>query len=159
VSNTATLPAAIGGTSTLRPSAWADVASHGNAVSYQRPTRLQVPGSRRGGIPAITVYRIQSPMSVLEATLSKLADEWHRATRFSSFARDIVLHPAYQRIIGLGPDAVPLLLRRLQKAPDHWFWALVALTGEDPVGPADRGNMATMAARWLAWGRMRGLID
>lgn len=45
---------------------------------------------------------------------------------------EMAMHPAYQRIIGLGPEVAPLLLRELERQPDHWFWALKALTGADP---------------------------
>jgi len=38
---------------------------------------------------------------------------------------------AYQKIIGLGPDAVPLIIAQMQSEadePDQWFWALQVLT-------------------------------
>jgi hypothetical protein len=41
---------------------------------------------------------------------------------------DMVTHPAYQQIIGLGKEALPLLFGELRRAPDHWFWALRAIT-------------------------------
>jgi hypothetical protein len=69
---------------------------------------------------------------------------------------DMVLLPSYQRIIGLGSGAIPLLLAELERKPDHWFWALQAITGEDPVPAASRGNLIEMSAAWLAWGRQRG---
>lgn len=68
------------------------------------------------------------------------------------------MHPAYQRIIGLGPAVIPLILADLARQPDHWFWALKALTGEDPVSPGDRGKMAAMSEAWLRWGRANGYI-
>jgi hypothetical protein len=69
---------------------------------------------------------------------------------------DMVLLPSYQRIIGLGSGAIPLLLAELERKPDHWFWALQAITGEDPVPAASRGNLIEMSAAWLTWGRQRG---
>jgi hypothetical protein len=51
---------------------------------------------------------------------------------------------------------IPLLLRELQATPDHWFWALKELTGENPVTPASRGNVAAMAKCWLDWGKQKG---
>lgn len=68
------------------------------------------------------------------------------------------MHPAYQRIIGLGPIAIGLILRELQERPEQWFWALKALTGEDPVSPQSRGQVAAMTAAWLAWGQQRGYV-
>jgi hypothetical protein len=70
----------------------------------------------------------------------------------------MVAHPAYQAIITLGPPVIPLLLQDLQREPAHWFEALKAITGEDPVAPADWGRIPAMTAAWLSWGRARGLI-
>jgi hypothetical protein len=87
-----------------------------------------------------------------------LAEEWKEATAFLSSSTAMVAHPAYQAIIGLGPGVVPLLLRDMEGQPFHWFEALKAITGEDPVRREDWGNIPAMAAAWLAWGRQRGLI-
>jgi len=66
------------------------------------------------------------------------------------------MHPAYQQIIGLGPPALPLILAELDRELDHWFWALKAISGEDPVPIESRGNMREMANAWLKWGREKG---
>jgi hypothetical protein len=65
-------------------------------------------------------------------------------------------HPAYQEIIGMGAEVVPLLLRELGREPDHWFRALHALTGADPVPAASQGKVREMAAAWLDWARRHG---
>jgi hypothetical protein len=65
-------------------------------------------------------------------------------------------HPAYQEIIGMGPEVVPLLLADLARQPDHWFTALKAITGANPVDPADCGRIEKMAEAWLQWGRQNG---
>lgn len=93
-----------------------------------------------------------------ERIFSELAKEWREATRLSSSLTDMFLHPAYQRIIGMGPKAVPMILRDLQFTPAHWFWALSAITGEDPVNPEDAGRLKKMTEAWLDWGRERGYI-
>jgi hypothetical protein len=77
----------------------------------------------------------------LERTFFDLANRWRNETALLSSVTKIAMHPAYQRIIGMGPAALPLLLRELEQQPDHWFWALTAITGEDPVPPEDAGNM------------------
>jgi hypothetical protein len=64
--------------------------------------------------------------------------------------------PSYQRIIGLGPAVLPFLLRELEREPDHWFWALKAITGADPVPPSSRGKVREMARFWIEWGRQQG---
>jgi hypothetical protein len=51
-----------------------------------------------------------------------------------------------------------LLLRDLEREPAHWFEALQAITGEDPVRREQWGNIPAMRAAWLAWARQKGLI-
>ena len=84
-------------------------------------------------------------------TFRKSADEWIRDTEATSSTSDMVLHPAYQRIIGLGRPALPLLLEELQARPDYWFWALRSIAGEDPNKANPSFDDAVGA--WLRWGR------
>ena len=86
-------------------------------------------------------------------TFARLARKWKAETAFLSSATKMAMHPAYQEIIGLGQSAVPLLLGELASDPDHWFWALEAITGIDPVPAADRGYMRKMTEAWLKWGQ------
>lgn len=88
----------------------------------------------------------------------ELAERWSRETRDTSSLTRMVLHPAYQQIIGLGQAAVPLLLEELRDRPDHWFWALASITGENPVRDSDAGDSEAMATAWLEWGREHGHI-
>ena len=64
----------------------------------------------------------------------------------------------YQRIIGMGLPAVPLILEELQRDPDQWFWALEAITEEDPVQPEVIGKVRLMAQAWIEWGRRQGIL-
>jgi hypothetical protein len=96
--------------------------------------------------------------SGLAARFAALAAEWKEATALESSTTAMVAHSAYQAIIALGPPVVPLLLRDLEREPSHWFEALRAITGEDPVPRDCWGRIPAMAAAWLAWGRQRGLI-
>ncbi len=86
-----------------------------------------------------------------------LAETWRQEVQFQSSVTEMVLHPAYQRIIGMGTAVVPHLLRELECRPDHWFWALTAITGADPVKPEDRGKLRKMTKAWLRWGKEQGL--
>src|SRR6266542_6462983 len=92
----------------------------------------------------------------LDLAFQALAERWRRDNRLISSARKMVLHPAYRQIIGKGPAVIPLILRELQARPDHWFWALHAITGEDPA-PHDADFDGAVRA-WLAWGRERGFV-
>jgi hypothetical protein len=86
-----------------------------------------------------------------------LAETWQRECAHLSSLREMVLHPAYQQIIGMGRYALPFLLRELENKPDHWGWALCAITGENPVPPEHRGRLADIARDWLEWARNKGL--
>ena len=99
--------------------------------------------------------RIQRLRTEFEA----LTLTWNEETKFFSSTSQISSHPAYQSIIGMGPVAIPWILRELKKGPDHWFHALKAITGADPVAPADCGNVRKMTDAWLSWGRERYLIE
>ena len=88
-----------------------------------------------------------------------LVVQWRAERGAMSSITEAVLCPAYQGIIGLGPDATLLLLAQLRDEgdePDQWFWALKSVTGADPVRPEDRGNYTSMAAAWLEWGQRQG---
>ncbi len=89
----------------------------------------------------------------LEQTFNNLAKKWKRDTMHFSLVQQMVLHPAYQEIIGLGPEVIPLILQELEKESNFWFWALRSLTGEDPVTEDMRGDVMAMREAWLDWGR------
>lgn len=86
------------------------------------------------------------------------AEEWTAQTSHLSVLGRRLMHPSYQKIIGLGRDALPLILSRLLSRPDHWFWALRSISGEDPVRPEDVGTFDAMRDAWIRWGRKRGLV-
>jgi hypothetical protein len=88
----------------------------------------------------------------------ELLKAWKRETVFLSSTTQRAMHPAYQGIIGLGPRVVPLLLAELKREPCDLFWALSAITGEDPVAAEDRGKLPKMAQAWLAWGDEKGVV-
>ncbi len=88
----------------------------------------------------------------------RLAAEWKAKSRFLSNTAQMAMLPPYQKIIGMGWDAVPLILEELRREPDQWFWALEAITEENPVPPEAAGRVDLMARAWLDWGRQRGLL-
>lgn len=94
----------------------------------------------------------------LHDEFEELAAEWRRDTAPYSSSLQIAMNSAYQRIIGLGPSALPHICRALETRPEHWFWALNALTGADPVPAEERGNLVAMQTRWLDWARNEGII-
>ena len=95
----------------------------------------------------------------LESKFQKLASKWREEIRFESSLSKMVTHPAYLSIIGMGPNALPLILRDLEETSDHWFVALRAITDESPVKPKDAGNVKKMKDAWLEWGRRKRLVN
>src|SRR5947209_279660 len=89
---------------------------------------------------------------------NRLAVDWKEKSRFLSNTAQMALLRPYQAIIGMGMPVVPLILEELQREPDQWFWALEAITEENPVPPEAAGNVRQMAQAWVKWGRQRGLL-
>src|SRR6266545_5552526 len=89
----------------------------------------------------------------------QLASAWERETKHLSSLTQIVLNPHYQQIIGMGDRAVPFIFDRLSTSPGHWFWALSAITGANPVAPEDAGDVERMTEAWLSWGRLHGYVS
>jgi hypothetical protein len=108
-------------------------------------------------------------MTALEERTRKLANEerfnalatvWKSETQLISKVSKRVLHPAYQKIIGMGEAAIPLILKDLsQNGPDDWFWALTAITDANPVTQEIAGNMSAMTEAWLQWGKKAGYLS
>jgi hypothetical protein len=96
--------------------------------------------------------------STRQFEFDRLADEWKSDTEDESSPTRIAMHPAYQRIIGMGPLALPWILIDLEATHADWFWALHAITGEDPVAPEDRGYVDRMTRSWVQWGMRNGII-
>ncbi len=96
---------------------------------------------------------------IAEERFQRLAGVWRKKRGPTSSVSQMAMLPEYQAIIGMGRDAVPLLLGELRKEPDHWFWALAAITGEDPVAREDKGKLPEMADAWIRWGQEHGYLD
>jgi hypothetical protein len=106
----------------------------------------------------VEVHVEHSQVTAAELRFTRLKREWIRGTEKSSILSQIVLHSAYQQIIAMGPEAIPLILRSLQHELDHWFWALTILNeGCDVAEGATR--MPEAAEAWLHWGKEKGHLD
>lgn len=98
----------------------------------------------------------EGSQSAFGSRFRRLVDLWLKATLNMSSIEEMVLHPAYQAIIGMGPPVIPMLLDELEREPNHWFAALYAVTGgENPVTTEDEGDLDRMAEAWLTWARAK----
>lgn len=94
----------------------------------------------------------------LQARFEQLREQWEEATGMLSNPDRRAAHPTHQAVVALGVPVVPLLLRDMEARYTHWFMALRAITGENPVRPEHAGSIPDMVEDWLAWGRERKLI-
>jgi len=96
------------------------------------------------------------PAESVEERFRRLAAVWRAETAYVSSSNELVSHPAFQEIVGMGPVVIPLLLRELANRTGHWHRALHRITGADPVPPSDRGNIEKAREAWLRWGKEHG---
>ena len=95
-----------------------------------------------------------------ELKFSVLRDTWHVERGITSSPSEMAACPAYLRIIGMGMQALPLILKQLRLEgddPDHWFIALKAITGDNPIPEDAYGNMVKMTNAWLSWAEERNV--
>jgi hypothetical protein len=106
-------------------------------------------------IPPYTTWNLTVSESA-EQKFRRLADQWRRETAFSSSVSERTHNKNYQHIIGMGRDAVPILLAELERDPDDWFMALHYITEAQPVSDDDAGQLDAMAKSWIRWGHDHG---
>ena len=94
-----------------------------------------------------------------QAEFEQLAAKWKQETAHLSSPNMIAEHRAYQEIIGMGQEAIHLILRDLQQTQAQWFWALRSIARESPIQPEDRGDVDAMTVAWLDWGKRHRYID
>src|SRR4051794_18137758 len=95
------------------------------------------------------------PPETIEERFRQLEAIWIAATGVMSDDGDIVKHPAFRDIVGMGEVVIPLMLHDLEQRPRLWVWALSEITQENPVPIPDRGNIARMTEAWLEWGKAK----
>jgi hypothetical protein len=95
----------------------------------------------------------------LRERFRRLTTEWKEQSRYLSNNAQMAMLKPYQRIIGMGWPAVPLILEEMRREPDQWFWALEAITEENPVPPEALGKVRAMTQAWIEWGRQQGLLS
>ncbi|WP_330347839.1 hypothetical protein [Streptomyces sp. NBC_00582] len=87
----------------------------------------------------------------------ELRAQWAEETEFSSSIAQAATHSAYQRIIGLGPEALPFIFQQLREDPSpKWFWALRAIVGEDKAASSE--GVQEAVDEWLSWAAEEGYV-
>lgn len=107
----------------------------------------------------ITWAAINKPTTLpIEETFRELCSKWREETEYLSSPYEIAMNDSYQQIIGLGEAAVSLILQDLAETYDHWFWALKAITRQNPASDHDAGDVRKIAEAWISWGKQEGYI-
>jgi hypothetical protein len=108
------------------------------------------------GIPLVDIEVAVHVAPALQRRFSLLATKWKNETGLLSNVTKKCTHPAYQQIIGMGCEVLPLILRDLRESNADWFWALTAITGANPISTEIAGNITRMTEAWLQWARAKG---
>lgn len=99
----------------------------------------------------------ERPPDPLREHFRDRADWWREGTMFLSSPREIASHPAYQKIIAMGPRVVPFILEDLRDNGGDWYIALRLLVSDPPQITQDTAKSARKVVEmWLEWGRQRG---
>lgn len=140
--------------------------NYGRKITPARIANFPAPDEK--GLKAWIRSRIRSTQRIQEEVLSsyntdstaaafhQLAEQWKTERPPSATVNRMAMHTAYQQIIGMGKKATPLILAELEREPDHWFWALNAIEGVNPVPKESQGRIKQMADAWLQWAKQRG---
>jgi hypothetical protein len=129
---------------------------HLAAAARELTERIEATTSKARAINVHAALWTGMNLESVEEQFARLVEQWKADTEFESSLTRVVMHNAYQRIIGMGGAAIPLILRELEREPDYWFWALAAITGEDPAD--DTETIEEASERWLEWGRNQALV-
>jgi hypothetical protein len=109
--------------------------------------------TQQGTVTVVSSRVIPIPTAEDTEKFTRLANRWREETRALSSDSDIVANFAYHQIMGMGERALPLIFEEMEAHGGRWFWALRAITGENPIRPEDRGNVRRMTEAWLEWAR------
>ena len=107
-------------------------------------------------------------MDALQEKVNLLVKEWHEGVLFHSGYCHMQKHPNYQKLLDLGTDSVPCILRIMKYEGNYWIalsFLLCDITNEKPEyepeyeGGFGKFNVKDLANAWIDWGIKRGLID
>lgn len=131
-----------------------EFASVGELLRAFASTRsIETSAVTMSNVGRLATRRLTAARAVRER-FAALAAQWREETGLEPSVSRRAMSWPYQQIIGLGVEALPLILEELERETDDWFWALAAISGEDPAEGAQTLDAAAEA--WLEWGRNEG---
>ena len=133
---------------------WAEEATLGRAHDEAWPRIFIFARPGRQAVPTWRAPDEYQPFIPKESMFARWVEQWREERGAASSLSDMFACPSYLKIIGIGERALPLIFARLRSErddPDHWFAALEAITGENPIPENDCGDTLKMAEAWLSW--------
>jgi len=130
------------------------------AKGWLQRNPLEQKASGLGSVGLAFLPKSEVVMEVVNTKLrfNALANKWRRETRNLSSTSKKLANPAYRDIVGMGLQTIPWIIERLHDGPRHWFFALMEITGENPVDASLEGNLPAMVRAWEHWGKTHGKV-
>ena len=125
--------------------------------SHQK-SNYKLPRRRKNNWSILYISSTEQQLTETERKFRYYAAKWKEQIGGDSSLTNATSNMNYLRIIKLGNDALPLILRELQKEAAPWFIALRAISEDDSVGRGSAGDFRKKAADWIQWGIERGYI-
>jgi hypothetical protein len=91
-----------------------------------------------------------------EKTFKYLLEKWKSETKYMSSLGDMSKRESFQKIVEMGHDAIPFILKELEQEGSHIFYALHLITGENPIPKEDAGKIKQICDTWVLWGKAKG---
>ena len=132
-----------------------------SATSSGSDVVVHTMAAREGWITVTASFPKTAQVVSLSGQFETLRRRWKEQTLFVSSIHQIILCEPYQRIIGMGESVLPLIfaeLRREGDQPSMWFWALEAITHENPVPEESWKDIRAAARIWLEWAAAHGFV-
>jgi hypothetical protein len=85
-----------------------------------------------------------------------LLNIWRSDTAFFSDPDLIVAHPAFQALVELAGDIVPLAIEDLRARPSNLVWVLDDAIGEVEYPRDIIGDLVAMSNAWIDWAERNG---
>jgi hypothetical protein len=129
----------------------------GYAIDWGQLSKMNVPNSMPiSRLVSKQVLPVKVAADPLEWEFKKLVKQWKEDTFFLSSLTKQFNHPAYLRIMAMGKEGLPFVLREIQNSQDNWFYALKFMAGEDAA--AGIKNFEEAKAAWVGWGYKNNYI-
>ena len=93
-----------------------------------------------------------------------MRDKWEQETAYYPLMAQMTQNYSYQLILKMGEEAIPLIMRRIERQGGMWYHALESITGlPSPSGIAKVNtegwhsiSVKEVNAAWLKWAREQG---